>query len=207
IGPLFEKFGVAFVPAYILIDKDQRVAGLASLQPERDQLLSKSLGPLFAPKGNLPPIGDKGAGNRPKAPPGMPQIPAATGPVNLLVINLCTLLVFLAIFSIFAVILAFQAMQRGYNFGVWFLAGLLSLNPILLLVLLGLLPNRRMQRLRRMETELLEDLLDEDLPVTAMLAQEQGEGRHGSKTAAVRPEEETTAPVPKQSIGDVETQA
>src|SRR5262245_6864093 len=36
IGPLFEKFGVAFVPAYILIDKDQRVAGLASLQPERD---------------------------------------------------------------------------------------------------------------------------------------------------------------------------
>ena len=53
-------------------------------------------------------------------------------------------LALLAIFSVPAV----QAKRHGYSFFVWLLAGVLVTNPIYLLVVLGVAPHRRRQKMR-----------------------------------------------------------
>jgi hypothetical protein len=59
----------------------------------------------------------------------------------------------------FVIYLAVQALRRGYSFFFWFGAGLLAINPIMPLVLLGLLPDRKRQKWRQQELERLRDRL------------------------------------------------
>jgi hypothetical protein len=59
---------------------------------------------------------------------------------------------------IVSLVVAIQARRRGYSLLTWVVAGML-VNPIFLLVLLGVLPDRRRKRLREKETEDLEHRL------------------------------------------------
>lgn len=43
---------------------------------------------------------------------------------------------------------AYQAAQRGYSFVLWFIVSLVILNPVIFLVLLALMPNRKRKQLR-----------------------------------------------------------
>jgi hypothetical protein len=95
-------------------------------------------------------------------------------------------------------LVAWQARLRGYSFAVWFLANLLSLNPLLVLVVLAVLPDARKRALRRQEMAELESRLaardrlatpGPDLPVAPLSVGDQV----------------TVAPPPLPSIGDEET--
>jgi hypothetical protein len=66
--------------------------------------------------------------------------------------NLLALLAVLLVFAAIASIVAYQASQRGYSFLVWLGAGMLG-NPVFLLILLGVLPNRAMRRRREKELD------------------------------------------------------
>jgi hypothetical protein len=72
---------------------------------------------------------------------------------------LLALAAMLLLLSCLAAIVAVQAQRRGYNFLVWFFAGLLG-NAIFFLVLLAIMPDYARKRLRRKETEELEGKLD-----------------------------------------------
>jgi hypothetical protein len=102
--------------------------------------------------------------------------------------------------SPFAVILAVQAYKRGYNLGVWFVAGLVSSNPLFPLVLLGIMPHRTRQAQRRLERERLEGALAE----TTILPEGPDQVALGST-----PSEPTAQASPDRkdrSLGDQETQ-
>lgn len=43
---------------------------------------------------------------------------------------------------------AYQARQRGYSFFLWFIAQIIMLNPVIFLVVLALMPNRKRKILR-----------------------------------------------------------
>jgi hypothetical protein len=53
-----------------------------------------------------------------------------------------------AVMLFFFSIAAIQAKRRGYSFFIWLFAGMLVLNPIYLLVVLGTAPHRKRQQLR-----------------------------------------------------------
>jgi hypothetical protein len=120
------------------------------------------------------------------------------------VVALLSLLVAALVLSPFALVLALQAQRRGFGFGVWLLAGFLSANPLLPLVLLGLLPNRARQAQRRAELHELNGRLA------------RGAATGQAATDAILLEEvppATTQPLtpgeprPERSLGDQETQA
>ena len=54
----------------------------------------------------------------------------------------------LIIFLLFTFVPAQQARKRGYSFLVWYVTGVLALNPIYLLIVLAAIPDRAKQRLR-----------------------------------------------------------
>jgi heme exporter protein D len=95
----------------------------------------------------------------------------------------------LPVFLIFTVSLvvfcipAVQAKRRGYSFFVWLAAGQLVLNPIYLLVVLGIAPHRRRQQLREQFRQELDAKIAAGMPAVV---------------AAVRP-------VPDRSVGDQPT--
>jgi hypothetical protein len=108
-------------------------------------------------------------------------------------------LIGLAIFSIPAV----QAKRRGYSFFVWLLAGVLVTNPIYLLVVLGVLPHRKRQRLR----EQLRRELDAKLAAAAPAAVRAGPviERSVGDQPTVMPGVAAATDVPLRSIGDAAT--
>jgi len=65
------------------------------------------------------------------------------GGLELLVLLLAGTLIFGFFYSP-----AIQAKRRGYSFFVWLVTGILVYNPIYLLVVLGVSPHRKRQRLR-----------------------------------------------------------
>jgi hypothetical protein len=62
--------------------------------------------------------------------------------------------------SLFAGLIALQARRRGYSFLVWFLASLVSLNPLVMLAVLTVLPDARKRKLRRQWRAQLEAQLE-----------------------------------------------
>jgi hypothetical protein len=77
---------------------------------------------------------------------------------------------------------AIQAKRRGYSFFVWLLAGILIYNPIYLLVVLGVVPHRKRQKMR-----------------------EQFRRELNAKLATAAPATGTTGPIPDRSLGDQPT--
>jgi uncharacterized membrane protein len=91
-----------------------------------------------------------------------------------------------------------QARRRGYSFPVWLLACLVSFNPLLILIVLMLLPDRRRQRLRKKERATLEEKLARAVPIpTTVLGEYVPRQSLGDRS---------TAAPPANSLGDEETQ-
>jgi hypothetical protein len=93
------------------------------------------------------------------------------------------------------VYVAWQARRRGYSFWLWLLAGLASLNPLLILLVLAMPPDAHKKALREAEMRALETRLGARPPRPA-----------GVAPAASPGDQSTTAPV-SRSVGDEETRA
>jgi hypothetical protein len=103
-------------------------------------------------------------------------------------------------------IVAVQAYWRGYRFLTWFVAGILVLNPVYLLVLLAILPDRARQARRRRERADLEARLAaraRGLPLSPAAAQPSPVTAAPDVSLGDQP---TVAP-PVRSLGDEETRA
>ena len=104
--------------------------------------------------------------------------------VVLLVARIAPVLGLVAVFALVAGYVARQARRRGYSFWLWFFANFVTLNPLLVLIVLAVLPDVRKMALRR---QLLAEL-------EARLA------------AGPRPAAPTSGPaVPAYSVGDQPT--
>src|SRR4051794_10235241 len=130
-----------------------------------------------------------------------------SGPGVGLLIGVITFYVVMVLLFVVGVglVVAVQASYRGYNVGVWLIAACLG-NPVFLLILLGVLPDRKRRDLRERELDDIEGRrrrLPRKLPATA-------EPMRGSTDVQVRPpqrsrgDEETRLP-PDRSLGDEET--
>jgi hypothetical protein len=94
--------------------------------------------------------------------------------------------------------LARQARRRGYSFWLWFLVNFVTLNPLLVLIVLAVLPDARKMALRQ---KLLAEL-------EAKLAARPPAPRPGAAVPAGSLGDQTTAVPPGfRSIGDEETRA
>jgi len=100
---------------------------------------------------------------------------------------LCILAVPVGAFLFFALPVARQARRRGYSGIVWLLAAIISLNPLLILIVLIVLPDRRKLLLREKERQDLEAKL--------------------AARAKKAPLSETVQSVPAVSLGDQATAA
>jgi hypothetical protein len=98
----------------------------------------------------------------------------------------------------FSCIVAAQARRRGYSHLVWLLACVASLNPLLVLVVLVMLPDARKKALRVKEMGILDAKLaalpPNKLSADAVAVEAGSEG-----------DRSTAAPV-SRSVGDLETQ-
>jgi heme exporter protein D len=91
---------------------------------------------------------------------------------------------------------AWQAKGRGYSFWLWLAASGVSLNPLLILILLAMLPDARKKRLREEEMEELQE------KIAALPAVELG----GDAVVPAGPlGDQSTAAAPLRSVGDEET--
>jgi hypothetical protein len=135
---------------------------------------------------------------RPNMPAGPGQQPSSDWWIFLVPLGLLSVVVLPL-----SAMLAYQARQRGYHSAVWFLAGVLCVNPMIPLVVLALLPYRTRQALRLKEEKVLRDKLAE------------AAAQH-SPALDSRPDETPPRPVlpegctatyPPQSLGDEVTRA
>jgi len=94
------------------------------------------------------------------------------------------------------VYVAVQARRRGYSFWLWLLAGLASLNPLLILLVLAMLPDARKKGLREQEMKLLDAKL--------LTRRAEAPRLTGVVPAGSLGDQSTTAPAPR-SVGDEET--
>ena len=62
--------------------------------------------------------------------------------------NACPLLVMVVFLVLFSLPVAPQARRRGYSQGLWLLASVVVVNPIVFLIMLALMPNRARIKLR-----------------------------------------------------------
>ena len=113
-------------------------------------------------------------------------------------------LLLLAVYGVFLGIavglfayVAWQARRRGYSFWLWLLACVVSLNPLLILVVLAMLPDARKKRLREEEMEALQAKIAA-LPALDL----DGEA---VVPAGLLGDQSTAAPSRYRSIGDEET--
>lgn len=105
-----------------------------------------------------------------------------------------------AVVAFLAVYVARQAKRRGYSFWLWFLANFVTLNPLLVLIVLAVLPDARKMALRR-----------------KLLAELEAKLAAGPRPAAAQPgpavpacsvgDQVTVMPPHLRSIGDEETRA
>jgi hypothetical protein len=102
-----------------------------------------------------------------------------------------------------AVAIAVQARWRGYSLALWLASGLVSLNPVIFLVVLALMPNRARRRLR----ETFRAELEEKLAArSGILGPARGHIAAPALGASTLPERSlgdmpTVAP-PERSLGD-----
>ena len=127
--------------------------------------------------------------------------PLPTPPVfaafNLGVQELTALVSFGGFFIALVLLVAIQARKRGYSLLVWLLAGLAG-NTILLLVMLGVLPDFARKGLRKTEMEDLESRLNRKKvgkPAEAPAQAADVQRSLGDQVTAL----------PERSLGDVET--
>jgi hypothetical protein len=111
---------------------------------------------------------------------------------------LCMLVPVGGLFLLFSAIVAVQAHQRGYNFVVWLLAGVLA-NPVFFLVLLAIMPDYARKALRRqLAAELEEKLVAQRLVPPA-----------AAQPSTLVPQcslgDQPTVLPPQRSLGDEET--
>jgi hypothetical protein len=110
-----------------------------------------------------------------------------------------TILVMLGVFtfSVFLLVLipAYQAYHRGYNPVIWGLAGVFSVNPLFILVVLGMVPHRARQRMR----DRFAARLDEKLAALAPAPTDEAAGAARADTFTVGDE---ATRLPHRSIGD-----
>jgi hypothetical protein len=135
---------------------------------------------------------------RPNLPSGPGQQPSSDWWIFLLPLGLLSVVVLPL-----SAMLAYQARQRGYNSGIWFLAGVLCVNPMIPLVVLALLPHRGRQALRLKEESALTDKLAE------AAAQHSPALVSSPDDMPLRPAppERSTVAFPPQSLGDEVTRA
>jgi heme exporter protein D len=117
--------------------------------------------------------------------------------------NMVALLSLLAIYGVplgiafgLGAYVAWQARRRGYSFWVWLLASVVSLNPLLILILLAMLPDARKKRLREEEMEALQEKIAA-LPVVELGGD--------AVVPAGSLGEQSTAAARLRSVGDEET--
>ena len=120
--------------------------------------------------------------------------------VVLLVARIAPVLGLVAVFALVAGYVARQARRRGYSFWLWFFANFVTLNPLLVLIVLAVLPDARKMALRQTLLAELEAKLAARPPASTP--------RPGTAVPAVSVGDQTTA-VPPQlpSVGDEETRA
>jgi hypothetical protein len=127
----------------------------------------------------------------PESPPPS-SFTSALGPQELI-----SLAVIGVVYIAFALILALQASRRGYSLLVWLMASLAG-NMILLLVMLGVLPDFARKRLRKTEMEDLESRLKRK-------AAGAPPGTPAPAADVQRSLGDQVTALPERSLGDVET--
>lgn len=105
-----------------------------------------------------------------------------------------------------SLLVAYQARQRGYSMPIWTLAGMLSSNPIYLLMLLGVMPDFARRKMREKEMQDLEARLKQKLRRVAA----DGSDTLPLHLSPARPEPDRSVGnqptcLPERSIGDNET--
>jgi heme exporter protein D len=105
-----------------------------------------------------------------------------------------------AVVAFFAGYVARQAKRRGYSFWLWLLANLVTLNPLLVLIVLAVLPDARKMALRReLRAELEARLAARPRPEAALPGP--------AVPACSIGDQATVVPPQLRSIGDEETRA
>jgi hypothetical protein len=110
------------------------------------------------------------------------------------------MVLFFGLFLGGAVIVAVQAKWRGYSAWLWAAAGVVTLNPVIFLVMLALMPNRlRLQQRKQFQADLKRKLAARAVELPAHDAAPAGPAVERSLG-----DQPTIAP-PERSLGDVET--
>ena len=123
-------------------------------------------------------------------------LPVHFGPLEIFLLSVGVAVVGLVVAIL--VLVAWQARRRGYSFWVWLLASIVSLNPLLILLVLVMLPDARKKRLRAKEMRALQNKLAALAPVEL--------GRDVLAVPAASLGDQSTAPPSGlRSIGDEET--
>jgi hypothetical protein len=104
------------------------------------------------------------------------------------------------LYALVAGYVARQAKRRGYSFWLWFVAQIVSLNPLLVLIVLAILPDANKMALRqKLLAELETKLADRPRPAAPEVGIAVSPRSVGDQTTAVPPQ--------LRSVGDVETRA
>jgi hypothetical protein len=105
-----------------------------------------------------------------------------------------------ALYALLSAYIARQAKRRGYSFWLWFFANVISLNPLLVLIVLAVLPDARKMALRRkLLFELEAQLAARPRPSAAPAGP--------AVTAYSVGDQTTVVPPHLRSVGDEETRA
>jgi heme exporter protein D len=123
------------------------------------------------------------------------------GPREVAALSVLALPAFLVmLYALLSGYIARQATRRGYSFWLWFLANVVTLNPLLVLIVLAVLPDARKMALRRkLLAELEAKLAAWPRPAAERPAPAAPACSVGDQTTAVPPH--------LRSIGDEETRA
>jgi hypothetical protein len=109
-------------------------------------------------------------------------------------------LALLGLYALLSGYIARQAKRRGYSFWLWFLANFVTLNPLLVLIVLAVLPDARKMALRR---KLLAEL---EAKLAARSRPEAAEPATAVPAYSVG-DQVTVLPPHLRSLGDEETRA
>ena len=203
-SPLAESLGIAtdLLPLNVLVDRRGKVLSTTMNGPALMAMLPRYVGrppapPVGAPRGQpFPPGSGAFRTAQRQAFSGQGRIWGVAIWVFVLLVSAGAFLVLLP----FALVLAFQAVKRGYNGGTWCLAGLLSFNPMFPLVVLAVLPHRARQARRLKETQALQDkLAAARSPVGPPVP---GPASPPATPLAVPSPARSTADFPARSLGD-----
>jgi hypothetical protein len=101
-----------------------------------------------------------------------------------------------------AATVAYQARQRGYSLILWFVAPLVIVNPVIFLVLLALIPNRKRMKLRTQFRNEHREKLDGFTPLFPSAPSELSAGTGTTRTVYRSLGDMPTQMPPERSLGD-----